>query len=109
MPRLIRTYDDAAASGRFWIEPDSGRIVRSELVIDSMGMFGSVTVTFGPAPKLIPWMPLEMQDLYRLRERSAASAASRETTSLLLMSVEGHASYKNFRTFNVNTNEIIKK
>jgi hypothetical protein len=109
MPRIVRTSDDAAASGRFWIEPDSGRIVRSEFVIDSMGMFGSVTVTFGPAPKVVPWMPLAMEDLYHLREVSSASAASRETTSILLMSVEGHASYKNFRTFNVNTSEIIKK
>ena len=35
MPRLISSPFDEAASGRFWIEPVSGAVVRSELTISA--------------------------------------------------------------------------
>ena len=35
MPRIIASIDAAPAGGRFWLEPDSGRVIRSELVVDS--------------------------------------------------------------------------
>jgi hypothetical protein len=114
-PGMISTRDGAAARGRFWIEPDSGRVVRSEFMIDSAGMSGSVIVTFGPAPKITPWLPLTMDDDYRSSTQTAApgaaqsSAASRAETSVPAVHIEGHATYRNFRTFGVETNTIIRK
>jgi len=111
-PRVIRTRDDAAASGRFWVEPDSGRIVRSEFTIESMGLNGQVTVTFGPAPKIPVWMPLAMDDVYTWPRGGASGDAevrASNTVSTIAASIEGRATYKNFRAFNVSTSEIIKK
>jgi hypothetical protein len=116
MPRVIASRDDAAATGRFWIEPESGRIVRSELLIDSMGVSGSVTVTFGPAPKIEPWVPLSMDESYRWTRGSQetmavqSGGATRDAPVTIRPSgdIDGHATYKNFRTFSVASNTIIK-
>jgi hypothetical protein len=113
LPRVIQTRDDAPATGRFWIEPDSGRIVRSELVVDSAGTTAVVTVTFGPAPNVGPWVPLTMDDEYRPTNPSAARSAGRDPMQSFgapgVTTIEGHATYRNFRTFSVETNTIIRK
>lgn len=95
-PRLITSKDAAAAGGRFWVEPDSGRVVRSELRLESMGISANVTVTYGADPKLEPWVPLSMDESYRWTLIRPAGT------------VDGHATYKNFRTFSVSANTIIK-
>jgi hypothetical protein len=105
-PRMIRTGDGAAARGRFWIEPDSGRIVRSELSIDSMGMQAVTTVTFGPVPNVEPWVPLTMEDSYRWTSRDSGEGSRMASGGGL---IEGHATYRNFRTFTVETSMRIKK
>jgi hypothetical protein len=115
--RAIETRDNAAAYGRFWIEPDSGRIVRSELLIDSAGMTAMVTVTFGPVPAIGPWVPLTMEEEYRATPRaggnvsSVGQAPSRDDFRSFDSSarIEGHATYRNFRTFTVDTNTVIKR
>jgi glyoxylase-like metal-dependent hydrolase (beta-lactamase superfamily II) len=108
-PRVILTRDNAAARGRFWIEPDSGRIVRSELFIDSGAVSAEVLVTFGPVPRIAPWVPLSMDDVYRSTRRDGLTGGSRD--DLLATGsrgvIDGHATYRNFRTFTVETNTVI--
>jgi hypothetical protein len=116
MPRMIASRDDAAAGGRFWLEPGSGRVARSELLIDSKGVSGSVTVTFGPAPNIEPWVPLSMDESYRWTGSSRATmavqsgGAVRDAPESVMPSgtIDGHATYRNFRTFTVASNTIIK-
>jgi hypothetical protein len=95
-PRMITTVDDAAASGRFWIEPVSGRIMRTELFIDTGPRASAVSslirVTFAAQSKLNAWLPVSMDETYR--------------SSPLL--VEGHARYSKFRRFAVETDIIVK-
>lgn len=114
-PRAIETRDDAPAQGSFWIEPDSGRLVRSQLIVASAGMTATVTVTFGPVPNIGPWVPLSMDDEYRPTNRSGGGAgallSSRDgvTSSTSQAVIEGHATYRNFRTFTVETNTVIRR
>src|SRR5688500_20385865 len=76
-PRLISTADQAPAQGRFWVEEATGRVVRTELGIETSGVRATVTVTFGPADNVIPWVPLRMGEEYRpTGRRSAAGARS---------------------------------
>jgi hypothetical protein len=105
-PRVIQTTDDAPARGRFWIEPESGRVLRSELHIDTAtkdwsavtGTVGprvltaSIRATYGFIDKLNLWIPVAMDEEYRISGTL----------------VEGHATYSNFRRFSVETNTIIK-
>ncbi len=92
-PRIIKSRDDAPTKGRFWIEPDSGRVVQSELVFESGGASVTVTVRYAPQPTVDLWMPVSMEEQYRLARGEM---------------VEGHATYSNFRKFRVDVSTMIK-
>lgn len=94
-PRIIATADRAAAHGRFWIELDTGRIVRSELAFETKGMVTTITVAFAPEDKVGLWVPVSMEEEYRIGIGDA-------------LLVEGHATYSNFRKFTVDTSVIVK-
>jgi hypothetical protein len=97
-PRMIDSTDGAAAKGSFWIEPQSGRVMRSELLFDT-GKGSArlrVRVRVGYAPALEgTWVPTSMDEEYRMGKGAIA--------------VEGHATYANFRKFKVETSTTIKK
>jgi hypothetical protein len=94
-PRLIASEDDAAARGRFWIEPATGRVVRSELSFQTgrkIIVRSLVRVQYADEPTLKLWMPVSMQEDYFVE-------------GVLL---EGKASYGNFRRFTVATSTEVK-
>lgn len=118
LPRMIATRDQAAARGRFWVEEPTGRIVRSELTVETMGVSASVTATFGPAGNLVPWVPLRLNDEYRpVNSRTPSyspSGVGGDSSAQPDMwgpgaHIDGQATYRNFRTFNVDSNTVIKK
>jgi hypothetical protein len=91
-PRVITTPDGAAAQGRFWIDPESGRVVRTELMVAGT-VYLLITVEYAPQPRLDNlWLPVSMREMYR---------RGGELT-------EGRASYSEFRSFKVDVNTIIR-
>jgi len=97
-PRLIASPDAAPARGRFWIEPGSGRVLRSDLSLES-GVKGQRTtvrtrirVSYARDERLGEWLPASMEEEYRV-----AAAL-----------VEGSARYSSFRRFTVQTSTDIK-
>ncbi|HEX6973566.1 MAG TPA: VWA domain-containing protein [Vicinamibacterales bacterium] len=97
-PRMIESNDGAPAKGTFWIEPQSGRVMKSELLFDT-GKGSArlrVRVRVGYAPALEgTWVPATMDEEYRMGKGALA--------------VEGHATYANYRKFKVETTTTIKK
>ena len=92
LPRVINTSDGAAAMGRVWIDPESGRVVKTVLMLTG-AVEVSITVTYAPQARLDDlWLPQSMRESYR---------RAGEIT-------EGRASYSNFRKFNVDVTTIIK-
>ncbi|HEY7292743.1 MAG TPA: hypothetical protein VH583_23095 [Vicinamibacterales bacterium] len=90
---MIRTTNlrDLPAHGRFWIEPDTGRVLMSELVLENHQIRGTITVNYQSDPVLDLLVPLEMRERYdRLRDRSV---------------VDGFATYGRFRQFQVKVDE----
>lgn len=119
MPRMIVTEDDAPAKGRFWIDPGSGRVVRSELTVNSGGASARVTVSYAQQPKMDLWVPVTMDEEYRWtteRKTIGVPGASGGTMSTFEShqlpssgTIEGHATYTNFRQFKVEANTIIRQ
>jgi len=98
MPRILRSDDSAPARGTFWVQPASGRVLRSELVFTTVGQgIGRVTatirVTFAPEPRTGLWLPAMMDERY--------SFASGDI-------IAGTARYSKARQFAVDTNSSVK-
>ena len=67
--------------GRFWIDPDSGAVLISELIVDGGGVLAKVTVSYQSEPLMGFLVPVEMRESYERREEV----------------ITGHAVYGSFR------------
>jgi hypothetical protein len=77
------------AFGRFWIENDSGRVVKAEVRVEQRGIKANLTTEFRADERLGIDVPTEMREDYDLD-------SSR---------VSGRASYSRFRKFEVKSSE----
>lgn len=85
-PTIIRSQDtDLPATGHFWIEPESGRVLKSEISIADRRSAAKITVTYGAVPKLTVWAPILMIEDYTGPEI-----------------IRAKATYANFRQFTVS-------
>ena len=92
-PTIVKSGPiDLPARGRFWIEPASGRVMRTNVTFESRDFSCEMTVTFSFVEKLKLWVPTEMED---------STVDPREVIS-------GRAAYSNFRKFGVSTDVVIK-
>jgi VWFA-related protein len=93
-PTVVRdAVTDLPATGSFWIDPVTGRVIRTtmRLKIDAVSI--EVTVTYRPDAKAGgTWVPAEMREVY-------LSATRR---------LECVATYSNIRRFQVTTDEVQK-
>jgi len=88
-PTLIRTPEgrDVVAKGAAWIDPATGRIVRTELEpAGPRGLVSHLVVVYAPDARAGLWVPVEMQETY---------ARANEV-------VRGEAIYSNYRRFDVD-------
>jgi hypothetical protein len=72
---------DLPAHGRFWINPDTGAVLISEMIADGGGVIATITVSYQSEPLMGFLVPIEMRESYlRYGER-----------------ITGHAQYGKFR------------
>ena len=90
---LIRTTNgrDMPARGRFWIEPDTGHVVATELIVEDPIIMGMIDVTYQVEPSIGLLAPAGMRERYEIRRDGSQ--------------VDGTATYGRFRTFQVNVDE----
>lgn len=72
---------DLRSRGRFWINPDSGAVLISELIVDGGGVLARVTVSYQSEPLMGLLVPVEMREVYERRNEM----------------ITGHAVYEKFR------------
>ena len=72
---------DLRSRGRFWIDPETGAVVISELIVDGGGVRASVTVSYQSEPLMGFLVPVEMRESYERRGEA----------------ITGHAVYGKFR------------
>jgi hypothetical protein len=102
---MIMTRDNAAASGRFWVEIGSGAIVKTEVHIRSAGMSATLTVNYAKHDKLPLWVPIRMIEAY---EPSEGSSSRLDVDAPIKVRIEGVATYSDFRQFSVDTKMTIR-
>ena len=79
------------AQGRFWIEPETGRVLVSELIFEDSTVDAIVTVKHALDKEMGHLVPVEMRERYGNRRRGSR--------------VDGVASYSRFRRFRVEVEE----
>jgi hypothetical protein len=100
-PSLIQSPYAITVRGRFWIEPATGAVLRSELrakaALTENGtqmVRAVVTVSYAREPKLGIWVPATMDETYDVGISGQITRGQ---------SLTGHAEYSGFRTFGVTT------
>jgi hypothetical protein len=81
---IVRTPqgDDLPVHGRFWINPETGAVLISEIVAEVRDLTATITVSYQSEPLIGFLVPVEMRETY---------VASRDR-------VEGRATYRGFRS-----------
>jgi hypothetical protein len=95
-PPLIDSRDPKGAAqthGRVWVEPDTGRILMTEIDIDTPTVRSTIQVSYQSEPVIGFLVPVEMREQYLMPRRN--------------YQVTGTATYGNFRQFTVRTDESI--
>lgn len=96
LPRLIASADNAAATGRYWVEAETGRVLRSELRFETgeptLRVRSIIRVSYATDEHLKAWMPRSMEEEYYIAGTF----------------LTGSATYSNFRRFTVATSTDIK-
>jgi hypothetical protein len=90
---MIRTTNgrDLSSRGRFWIEPDSGRVIASELVAEDLMLKGTIDVAYQLEPAIGLLVPSAMHERYEIHRDGSR--------------VDGDAFYSRFRQFQVKVDE----
>lgn len=88
---LIRSQGDLPARGRFWIEPEIGRVLMSELLLDAPTVSATIDASYQSEPLVGFLVPIEMRERYVGKIDRAI--------------IEGAATYGRFRQFQVKTSE----
>jgi hypothetical protein len=93
-PTLVRGDDqDAKSRGRLWIDPATSRVLLSELVVEAKTVRSTIRVSYQSEPMAGVLVPIEMRESYVVKKR--------------FYTLEGSATYRNFRQFSVSTVEVI--
>jgi hypothetical protein len=94
-PSILRDMagGDLLAGGRVWADPESGAIVRTELVVRDRYSVGTSVVDFRTEPRLAMRVPVKMTERYVTRGEDISAVAT----------------YSNFRRFVVSTTEKVDK
>jgi hypothetical protein len=98
-PALIGSNAEATTEGTFWIDAEAGRVLQSELRVESvlgtrLLVKARIKVRYARVAKLDLWLPDSMDEQYELDP-------SRQL-------ITGRAIYSNFRQFAVTTSEGAK-
>jgi hypothetical protein len=90
-----RNHEDAKSHGRIWIDPETSRVLITELICESKTVRSTIRVSFQSEPLDDVLLPVEMRENYVLKGR--------------FYSFDGDATYSNYRRFTVTTAEDIAK
>jgi hypothetical protein len=92
---------DVPHTGWFLVDRNTGAIVETGTEAQREGAAARIVVRYRRDAKLGLWVPADMRETYRTGLRYAGGGVGS------IVSVEGHATYSNFRRFQVSTEEKI--
>jgi hypothetical protein len=98
---ILGTRGNAAASGRFWLNPADGTIHQTELWLESPTEVARVQVRYAAHPALQMWLPAETTETYEQRVVGVGQYNARQA-------FECSATYTNVRHMPIDLSKIRK-
>jgi hypothetical protein len=92
---ILANEADAPSSGRYWIDADTGRVLKTELVLGDNGEI-RISTWYRPDERLGIWVPAKMTERYDYSNR-------------LYDSIQCEARYTNFRRFETGARIVVPK
>jgi hypothetical protein len=92
---ILADEADAVARGRYWIESDTGRVLKTELVIGDSNSDIRISTWYRPDDRLGIWVPAKMTERY-------------DYTKRLRDFIQCEAVYSNFRRFETGAQPATK-
>jgi hypothetical protein len=107
-PRARMTdADDFTTSGRFWIDPASGRVLQTELSVTSTIYNGKVEVQYSSIAGMDLWMPVRMFEQHSA-STPLTSPSGRFSGGATSAYADGLATYQSFQRFDLKPGLTIK-
>ena len=116
-PRLLPSADEAAAEGRFWIQPGTGRVVQTELAMRSSGrtpmsdssvsVSAKVTVRYGDQPSLGLLLPTRLDEEFEISPQAPGVTAGRPSGGIS-QTITGRANYSNYKKIDLDVRKIAR-
>ncbi len=96
---------DVLTSGRFWIEPGTGRVLRSQLAVREPRATGTIDVAYDSVPGLTVLVPRTMDERIELFQEEVNPRVMQTRT--LQEEIRGEARYSNFKQFTVEVETTV--
>ena len=107
----MSTADDSTTTGRFWIDPDTGRVVQTEITIASAAYTTKVEVQYAVRPGVSFPVPVRMFETHRatVTPRGMSSASFGRTGGGSTQTyIDGLATYQGFQRFELKPELIVR-
>jgi hypothetical protein len=115
-PRIIATNNGAPAHGQFWIDAETGAVLRSELALtngrDELRVDATITVDYALDAGTAVWLPRSMDEHYETDTSDAAYQRpgvgvvnGPSGSAAINVTADGQATYSNIRHFRVTVGE----
>jgi len=101
--QMIATGEQSTTSGRFWIEPGTGRVVQTELTIATGGYQARTEVDYASQPGLEIWVPVRLIEQFTVTAGGAAHGLAPTTAY-----TDGLSTYSNFKKFDAKPLLLIR-
>jgi hypothetical protein len=117
LPRVLPSADEAAAAGKFWIQPVTGRVMQTELSMTSSGRMvvgdlkqtvaAKITVRYSdqPAALGVP-VPIRLDEEYEILAQMQQLAPGRPGSAT--QTYTGRADFSNFRRIDIDVAAIVR-
>jgi hypothetical protein len=115
-PRVLPAADEAAAEGRFWIQPGTGRVVQTELSMTSTGprtygtlgrtVTAKITVRYGEPSALGVWAPIRRDEEFNVNSQTGQIAPGRASSAS--QTITGRVDYSDFRKLSIDVHRIVR-
>jgi len=100
--------DDFTITGRFWIEPETGRVVQTVLTITSDEYENNVEVQYASRPGIDVWVPIRMLESYTATVPLLGALGSRAGGGATRAYADALSTFQAFQRFDLKPGLVIK-